>query len=223
MKEEKYTKIFVILCSLNIVFLLISNIITIKTINILGLIFTAGDLLFPFTYILNDVFTEVYGFNKAKFVIWLSFVCNFIMVIIFKFVIWFPADETFEMQTEFENVLDSTPRLLLASFVAFLIGNFANSIIMSKVKVKTNGKYLGLRTITSTLVGEGLDTLLFIPIAFWGTLDFVNIINLIIDVYVLKVLLEVILTPITYKVIGVIKKKENIDVFDNGIEYKILK
>ena len=94
---------------------------------------------------------------------------------------------------------------------------------MSKIKVKTKGKYLGLRTITSTLVGEGLDTLLFIPIAFWGNLDMIEILNLMIDVYVLKVTLEIILTPITYKVIGFIKKKEDIDVFDENEKYKILK
>ncbi len=223
MKKEEYTRLFIALCSLNITFLLISNIVTVKTINIFGLIFTAGDLLFPFTYILNDIFTEVYGFNKAKFVIWISFFCNLIMVIIFGVAIWFPEDKSFTMQIEFQNILGSTPRILLASFISYLFGNFTNSIILSKIKVKTKGKYLGLRTITSTLVGEGLDTLLFIPIAFWGNLDMIEILNLMIDVYVLKVTLEIILTPITYKVIGFIKKKEDIDVFDENEKYKILK
>ena len=223
MKKEKYTRLFIVLCSLNITFLLISNIVTVKTINIFGLIFTSGDLLFPFTYILNDIFTEVYGFNKAKFVIWISFFCNLIMVIIFGVAIWFPEDKSFTMQIEFQNILGSTPRILLASFISFLFGNFANSIVLSKIKVKTRGKYLGLRTITSTLLGEGLDTLLFIPIAFWGNLDIIEILNLMLDVYILKVTLEIILTPITYKVIGFIKKKEDIDVFDENEKYKILK
>ena len=101
MKKEEYTRLFIALCSLNITFLLISNIVTVKTINIFGLIFTVGDLLFPFTYILNDIFTEVYGFNKAKFVIWISFFCNLIMVIIFGVAIWFPEDKSFTMQIEF--------------------------------------------------------------------------------------------------------------------------
>lgn len=198
-----------------------SNIITIKTINISGLIFTAGDILFPITYILNDVFTEVYGFKKARFIIWISFFCNLLMVIIFGITIALPVDETFEMQSALVNILGSTPRILFASFISFLIGNFANSIVLSKMKVKTKGKYLALRTITSTLIGEGLDTLLFIPIVFIGTLDLKSILFLMIDTYILKVLLEVVLTPITYKVVKFIKRKENVDTFDNEVKYKI--
>ena len=221
MKKENYSKIFIILGSLNITCLLISNIITIKTINISGLIFTAGDRLFPITYILNDVFTEVYGFKKARFIIWISFFCNLLMVIIFGITIALPVDETFEMQSALVNILGSTPRILFASFISFLIGNFANSIVLSKMKVKTKGKYLALRTITSTLIGEGLDTLLFIPIVFIGTLDLKSILFLMIDTYILKVLLEVVLTPITYKVVKFIKRKENVDTFDNEVKYKI--
>lgn len=221
MNKENYSKMFIILCSLNITCLLISNIITVKTISILGLIFTAGDILFPITYILNDVFTEVYGFNKARFIIWVSFFCNLVMVIIFGITIALPGDETFEMQNMLENILGSTPRILFASFVSFLVGNFANSIILSKIKVKTEGKYLALRTITSTIIGEGLDTILFIPIVFIGTLDLKSILFLMIDTYILKVSLEVILTPITYKVVNLIKRKENIDIFDNEVKYKI--
>ena len=221
MKKENYSKIFIILGSLNITCLLISNIITIKTINISGLIFTAGDILFPITYILNDVFIDVYGFKKARFIIWISFFCNLLMVIIFGITIALPVDETFEMQSALVNILGSTPRILFASFISFLIGNFANSIVLSKMKVKTKGKYLALRTITSTLIGEGLDTLLFIPIVFIGTLDLKSILFLMIDTYILKVLLEVVLTPITYKVVKFIKRKENVDTFDNEVKYKI--
>ena len=221
MNRENYSKIFVILLSLNVTCLLISNIITIKTINIFGLIFTAGDILFPITYILNDVFTEVYGFYKSRFVIWISFLCNLIMVIIFNITIVLPVDETFELQSALVNILGSTPRILFASFISFLIGNFANSIVLSKMKVKTEGKYLALRTITSTLVGEGIDTLLFIPIVFLVTLDIKSILFLMFDTYMLKVLLEVVLTPITYKVVNLIKRKEKIDTFDNEVKYKI--
>lgn len=223
MKKEIYSKTFIILCILNITCLLISNIITIKTVNILGLIFTAADVLFPITYILNDVFTEVYGFNKARFVIWASFFSNLLMVTIFQIVIWLPPDETFTIQNELQNILGSTPRILLASFLAFLVGNFANSIVLSKIKVKTKGKYLGFRTIISTIIGEGLDTLLFIPIVFVGTLEIKDILMLMLDVYLLKVLIEIILTPLTYKVIDFIKRKENIDTFDNNIKYNFFR
>ena len=222
MKKEEYSKIFIILCTINITCLLTSNIITVKTINILGLIFTAGDILFPITYILNDVFTEVYGFNKSKLIICTSFFCNLLMIIIFKITIVLPSSDLFEMQEELANILGGTPRILIASFIAFLVGNFANSIVMSKMKVKTEGKYLALRTIGSTLVGEGLDTLIFIPIVFINSLDLQTMIFLIINTFILKVFLEIILTPITYKIINFIKKKENIDTYDNGIKYRIL-
>ena len=222
MKKEEYSKIFIILCAINITCLLISNIITIKAINILGLIFTAGDIIFPITYILNDVFTEVYGFNKSKLIIWTSFFCNLLMIIIFKITILLPSSESFEMQEELVKILGSTPRILIASFISFLVGNFANSIVMSKMKVKTEGKYLALRTIGSTLIGEGLDTLIFIPIVFINNLDLQTMIFLVIDTYILKVSLEIILTPITYKVIKFIKKKEKIDTYDKGLKYRIL-
>ena len=206
MKNENYSKLFVILCSLNITCLLISNVITVKTINIFGLIYTAADVIFPITYILNDVFTEVYGFNKSRFVITIAL----------------PSNEQFEFQNDLINIVGSTPRILIASFISFLVGNFANSVLMSKMKVKTEGKYLALRTITSTIVGEGLDTILFVPLVFIGNLDLQNIIKLIIDIYAFKVLLEVILTPVTYKIVNIIKNKENIDTFDSNIKYKVI-
>lgn len=221
MKKQTYSKIFVILFGINITFLLISNIITVKTINVFGLIFTAADMLFPITYILNDIFTEVYGFNKAKSVIWLSFFCNLVMVTIFGVSIWLPADESFTLQNDFVNILGSTPRILIASFISFLVGNFTNAMVLSKIKIKTKGKYLALRTIVSTLIGEGLDTILFVPIVFIGVLNVQEIFSLILNIYVLKVLVEVVLTPITYKVVKLIKKNEEIDTFDNEVKYKI--
>lgn len=221
MKKQTYSKIFVILFGINITFLLISNIITVKTINVFGLIFTAADMLFPITYILNDIFTEVYGFKKAKLVIWLSFFCNLVMVTIFGVSIWLPADESFTLQNDFVNILGSTPRILIASFISFLVGNFTNAMILSKIKIKTKGKYLALRTIVSTLIGEGLDTILFVPIVFIGVLNLQEIFSLILNIYVLKVLVEVVLTPITYKVVKLIKKNEEIDTFDNEVKYKI--
>ena len=140
MKNENYSKLFVILCSLNITCLLISNVITVKTINIFGLIYTAADVIFPITYILNDVFTEVYGFNKSRFVIWISFFCNLLMVILFQITIALPSNEQFEFQNDLINIVGSTPRILIASFISFLVGNFANSVLMSKMKVKTEGQ-----------------------------------------------------------------------------------
>ena len=222
MKEEKFSKLFVILLAINITCLLISNIITIKTISILGIVFTAADLLFPITYILNDVFTEVYGYNKARFVVWTSFFCNLLMVIVFFIAIKIPGSPEFLIQNEFEDVLGNTPRILAASFIAFLIGSISNAIVLSKLKVKTKGKRLYVRTIVSTLVGEGLDSLVFFPIVFLGELPIGMIFKMVLCVYVLKIVIEVAFTPITYWVVRKIKEKEKIDTYDNNIKYKVI-
>lgn len=210
MKEKSYSKMFVIFLAINITCLLVSNIIAIKTIKIVGIVFTAADILFPITYILNDVFTEVYGLKKAKFTIWISFFCNLLMVTLFWFALLLPADNTFGFERELETTLGITPRVLVASFVAFIVGNLANSIVMAKMKIKTKGKYLALRTITSTIVGEGLDTIIFIPSVFIGTLESSHILQMMLNVFCVKVFLEIILTPITYRVINLVRKKEEV-------------
>lgn len=208
MEKPTYSKLFVIFLAINITCLLVSNIIAIKTVQIWGIVFTAADILFPITYILNDIFTEVYGFKKAKFTIWLSFFCNLVMVILFGITILLPQDASFRYQIELETILTMTPRVLIASFTAFIVGNFANAIIMEKLKIKTKGKYLALRTITSTIVGEGLDSIIFVSIVFVGTMEFSSLIQISLNMFCIKVLLEVVLTPVTYKVIGAIKRKE---------------
>lgn len=222
MQKESFSKLFVILCAISITFLLVSNIVATKTVAVLGLVFATADVIFPLTYVLGDVFTEVYGYNKAKFVIWLSFLCNLIMVILFYIAIVIPGSPDFENQGALEAILGSTPRILLASFLAYLVGNLANSFVMSKLKVKTEGKYLALRTIGSTIVGEGLDTLIFVPIVFYGILENSTIIQMIISVFLIKVSFEALLTPITYKVVKIIKNKEGIDTYDKDLKYKVI-
>lgn len=210
MEKQTYSKLFVIFLVINITCLLVSNIIAIKTVQIGGFIFTAADILFPITYILNDIFTEVYGLKKAKLTIWLSFFANLVMVILFGIAIILPQDASFNYQTELETILTMTPRVLIASFAAFIVGSLANSIVMEKLKIKTKGKYLALRTITSTIVGEGLDSIIFVTIVFLGTMEFTSLVQMAFNMFSIKVLLEVILTPVTYKVIDIVKRKESI-------------
>lgn len=210
MEKQTYSKLFVIFLVINITCLLVSNIIAIKTIQIGGFIFTAADILFPITYILNDIFTEVYGLKKAKLTIWLSFFANLVMVILFGIAIILPQDASFNYQTELETILTMTPRVLIASFAAFIVGSLANSIVMEKLKIRTKGKYLALRTITSTIVGEGLDSIIFVTIVFLGTMEFTSLVQMAFNMFSIKVLLEVILTPVTYKVIDIVKRKESI-------------
>ena len=178
-------------------------------------------IIFPFSYILGDIFTEVYGFNKNKKIIWISFFCNLLMVVLFVFVINLPYPESFNYSKEYEIVLGTTPRILIASLVGFIAGGFANSVVMSKLKILTKGKLLPLRTILSTVIGEAIDTLLFIIIAFFGNLSNEVLIKMVIFQSIMKIVIEVIATPITCLVISKIKRIENIDVYDNNEKYNL--
>ena len=222
MDKEKYTRIFIILFAINLTCLLTSNIITIKTVRLIGLIFTVGDLLFPITYVLNDIFTEVYGFKKAKFIIYMSFFANLVMVILFYITIKLPSSSTFKYQLELEIIFGETPRVLIASFIAYVIGNLMNSFFLSKIKVITKGKYYALRLIISTIIGEGIDTLIFISIVFGGNTPFLVLLEMILSVFSLKVLLELLLIPITYKITKKIKEKENMDTYDSNEKYILI-
>ena len=223
MEKEKISKIFLLLTCFYITLILISNILAGRLISIAGLSFTGAVIIFPFTYILSDIFTEIYGFHQNKKVIWLSFACNLMMVIIFMLVLQLPYPETFENQGAYQQVLGTTPRMLVASLAGFLFGNFLNSMILSKLKVVTKGKYLAFRTISSTVVGEAIDTLIFITIAFLGTLTNQAIIMMVINQSIFKILIEVLFTPMMYFIIKSVKKAENIDVYDQNMKYSIFK
>ncbi len=180
-------------------------------------------ILFPLTYIIGDVFTEVYGFRKARTVIWLGFACSFFAVLIYLITIALPHPGYWENQDAYAAVMGTTPRVAIASFAGYLFGEFSNSIILSRLKVATKGKNLWMRTILSTVVGEGLDSVIFIMISFWGTMDNFVVLQMILFQYLFKVSYEVIFTPLTYLVVKAIKKAEGIDVYDEGVRYNILK
>ena len=182
----------------------------------------AAVILFPITYIFADVFTEVYGFKKARTIIWLGFGCSFFAVLIYMITVALPHPGFWDGQAAYETVLGTTPRVAIASFVGYLFGEFSNSVILSKLKVATGGKKLWVRTILSTLVGEGLDSIIFITISFWGTMDNAVVLQMILFQYLFKVSFEVLFTPITYAVVNWLKRKENIDVFDNDVKYNII-
>lgn len=222
MKEENnISKTFLIFTSIYITLILTSNVLAGRLISIGSISLTGAAIVFPFTYILSDIFTEVYGFNRSKRIIWLSFTCNLIMTLAFMMILKLPYPDTFKNANEFDLVLGTTPRNLIASLAGFLFGNFLNSIILSKMKIITKGKFLALRTITSTIFGEAIDTFIFITIAFGNKLSNGILINMIINQAIFKILIEVIATPITYKVINKVKKIEHQDAFDNNINYNI--
>lgn len=199
--------------------LLISNIIAGKMINFWGITLPAGAMLFPLTYIFGDLLTEVYGFKKARLIIWTGFGANLFMVLVFLLTLALPYPEFWHGQEAFQTVLGLTPRLLTASLVAYLVGEFFNSMVLSKLKVKTKGRLLWVRTIGSTIIGEGLDTILFITIAFAGTLPADALGGIILAQYLWKVAYEIVVTPFTYIVVNWVKRREGLDVYDTGVQY----
>ena len=183
----------------------------------------AAVILFPVTYILGDVFTEVYGFRKARLIIWAGFAASFFAVIIYLITIALPHPGYWEGQEAYATVMGTTPRVAIASFAGYLFGEFSNSMILSRLKVLTGGKKLWVRTITSTLIGEGFDSVIFIMISFWGTMENSVVLKMILFQYLFKVLYEILFTPVTYAVVKFVKKKEGIDTFDRDIKYNLIK
>lgn len=216
------SKFYQLISALFVTCLIISNIIAVK-IGAFGSYFLpVAVILFPITYIIGDILTEVYGFAAARRAIWTGFACNLVAVIAIYIAMKIPSAPFFENQTAFEQILGFAPRLLAASFVAYLVGQFANSVVLAKMKIKTNGKHLWMRTIGSTIVGEGLDSLIFITLAFYGVMPTSVIGGLIVTQWMFKTMFEVVLTPVTYVVVGYLKKTEQIDVYDKETSFNPL-
>jgi uncharacterized integral membrane protein (TIGR00697 family) len=199
--------------------LVVSNIIAVKVGNFGGVFLTVAVILFPLTYIINDVLTEVYGYAAARRVLWTGFGCNLLAVIAIAASIYVPAAPFFGNQAAYEAILGFSPRLLIASFVAFLAGGFTNAYIMAKMKIWSNGKNLWQRTIGSTIVGEGVDTAIFTLIAFLGVFPGANLVQVILGEWVFKTLFEAVATPFTYLVVARLKRAEGIDVYDRETNF----
>jgi uncharacterized integral membrane protein (TIGR00697 family) len=208
-----------IIVALFVTCLITANITAVKLINLFGFILPAAILIFPLSYIIGDVLTEVYGYGQARRVIWLGFFCNFITVL----AIWMgqvlPAPSFWDGQDAYERILGYTPRLLFASFLAYLAGEFANSFILAKMKIATGGRWLWMRTIGSTLVGQGLDSLVFITLAFVGTIPVPALVLTIVTQWLAKSIYEAAVTPLTYVVVKFLKRKEGLDVYDHNTRF----
>lgn len=225
MNETKnISKLFMCIGIIFVTCLLLSNLIAGKMWAVTeNIILPAAVILFPLTYIIGDVFTEVYGFRKARNIIWLGFGCSFFAVMIYLITIALPHPGYWEGQEAYATVMGTTPRVAVASFAGYLFGEFSNSIILSRLKVATKGRNLWMRTILSTVVGEGLDSVIFIMISFWGTMENSVVLKMILFQYLFKVAYEVVFTPVTYAVVKVIKKAEGIDTYDEGIRYNLIR
>jgi uncharacterized integral membrane protein (TIGR00697 family) len=194
--------------------LLTANIISVKLIVIGPLILPAGVIIFPVSYILGDILTEVYGYRYARRAIWLGFAGNLIAVLAIQLAGLLPAPSFWQGQEAFDTILGFTPRLLFASFVAYLIGEFANSTLLAKMKIWTQGRHLWARTIGSTVVGQGLDSLIFITIAFGGQMAASALVYAMLSQWLFKSIYEVVATPLTYLVVNQLKRIEGVDVYD---------
>jgi queuosine precursor transporter len=203
--------------------LLISNIASTKILALGPLTFDGGTLLFPISYIFGDILTEVYGYARGRRVIHGGFVAALVMALTLALVGALPPAEGWENQPAYEAILGQTPRIVSASLVAYLAGSFSNSWIMARLKIRTRGRWLWVRTIASTLVGEGIDTALFVAIAFGGVLPNALLLSVAISNYIFKVGIEVLLTPVTYRVVHGLKRVEDEDFYDYGTDFSPFK
>jgi uncharacterized integral membrane protein (TIGR00697 family) len=216
MKEYRF---FTLITGFFVAILLISNIASTKLVILGPFTFDGGTIIFPISYILGDILTEVYGYHKSRQVIWIGFGCALLMSAILAIVGWLPAAPGWENQDAYNRILGTTPRIVAGSLVAFFAGSFSNAFILAKLKLITRGRWLFTRTISSTLVGEGIDTVFFVLIAFAGIYSGSILTALIISNYIFKVCLEIILTPATYAIVGFLKRAENSDVFDDKTNF----
>jgi uncharacterized integral membrane protein (TIGR00697 family) len=197
--------------------LVVSNIIAVKLISVGGLILPAAIVIFPISYLLADVLTEVYGFRAARRVIWLGFFCNLLAVAAIYIGGALPAAVFWSDQPAYDSILGATPRILGASFLAYLLGEFANTMIMSRLKVKMAGRHLWLRAIGSTLIGQGLDSAVFITIAFAGMMPTGVLLGAVVTQWLVKSAYEALATPLTYGIVALLKRREGIDVYDRKL------
>ncbi len=214
---------FDLIMALFVAVLLISNIASSKILQLGPFTFDGGTLLFPISYIFGDILTEVYGYRRSRRVIWVGFGSAALMAGVLALVGALPPAEGWEHQAAYEAILGTTPRIVLGSLVAYFVGEFSNSYVLAKMKVLTQGRWLWTRTIGSTLVGQGVDTLLFVTIAFAGTLSWPLFWSIVISNYVFKVGLEAVMTPVTYRVTGFLKRAENADVYDTDTDFNPFK
>lgn len=221
--KEKVSVPFMLLGILFNVCLIAANLLETKVIQVGGLTVTAGLLVFPVSYIINDCIAEVWGFKKARLIIWSGFAMNFFVVALGLIAVSLPAAPFWEGEEHFNFVFGMAPRIVVASLIAFLVGSFLNAYVMSKMKVASQGRNFSVRAILSTIVGETADSLIFFPVAFGGVIAWKELLLMMGLQIVLKSMYEVIILPVTIRVVKVIKKVDGSDVYDTNISYNVLK
>ena len=221
--KEKVSVPFMLLGILFNICLIAANLLETKVIQVGSLTVTAGLLVFPISYIINDCIAEVWGFKKARLIIWSGFAMNFFVVALGLIAVAIPAAPFWEGEEHFNFVFGMAPRIVAASLMAFLVGSFLNAYVMSKMKVASQGRNFSARAIWSTVVGETADSLIFFPVAFGGVIAWKELLIMMGIQIVLKSLYEVMILPVTIRVVKAIKKIDGSDVYDTDISYNVLK
>lgn len=217
---ERLSWRFVAIAAFFVTALVVSNVIAVKLVEVSGRVFPAGLVVFPLSYLLGDVLTEVYGFRAARAVIWLGFACNLMAVLAIQAAMALPAAPFFGDDEAYDKILGTTWRLFLASFAAYLVGELVNSAVLARMKVATGGRFLWTRTIGSTIVGEGLDSAIFVTLAFAGTGT--PLVDPILTTWAIKVAYETAATPLTYVLVNTLKRREGVDIFDRDTSFSPL-
>jgi uncharacterized integral membrane protein (TIGR00697 family) len=218
--QAVYSPWFLLIVAIFITCLITANIMAVKIVEIAGLFLPAAIIIFPISYIFGDVLTEVYGYKTARRVIWLGFLCNLFAVIAFQIGMQLPSAPFWGGQDAYKLIFGSTPQILGASFAAYLVGEFANSLVLAKLKIATQGRWLWLRTISSTLIGEGLDSVVFITLSGIFAPD--QMPSAIVTQWLVKTGYEIVATPLTYGIVDFLKRKEGIDVYDHQTRFNPL-
>lgn len=221
--KKQFSVIYLISGLLFTTSLIIANIVEQKLINIGPIEATAGLLIFPVSYVINDVIAEVWGYRKARLIIWYGFLMNFLAIFIFRMSILVPGSDNFTHQEAFALVLGNTQRITIASFIAFLVGSFLNAMVMSKMKIMQGGRNFSVRAIVSTLAGEGADSMIFFSLAFYGIISNSDLLLLILTQTTLKTVYEIIVLPVTNVIVRWVKKHEGEDVYDEDVSYNPFK
>lgn len=223
MKNQTVSVSFMLLGILFCVCLIAANLLEAKVVQVGVISITAGFIVFPVSYILNDCIAEVWGFRKARLIIWAGFAMNFFVILLAQAAVALPAAPFWNGDEHFNFVFGLAPRIAFASLTAFLVGSFINAYVMSRMKLASNGKNFSARAIVSTLFGESADSLIFFPIAFGGLIPFNELIKMMIVQAVAKTLYEIVVLPVTIRVVRYVKKVDGSDVYDTNVSYNILK
>lgn len=224
MKKENLVSVpFMVLGIVFCVCLVAANLLETKVVQLGSIAVTAGLIVFPVSYIINDCIAEVWGFRKARLIIWMGFLMNFFVVALGQIAIAIPAAPFWEGEEAFDFVFGMAPRIAAASLTAFLVGSFINAYVMSRMKVASQGRYFSARAILSTVAGESADSLIFFPLAFGGLMPVNELMKMMVVQVVLKTAYEIVILPVTIRVVNYIKRVDESDVYDEHISYNVLK